>query len=58
MVVKFIKDFATKVTGDIMKVDSMLASDLVNIEKVAEYFKVEVKSDTDPVKVKSKPKIA
>lgn len=45
--VKFIEDFANKVIGNIINVDSMLASHLVNIDKVAEYItdeEVEVKS--------------
>lgn len=45
--VKFMKDFANKVIGDIITIDSMLASHLVNIDKVAEYIideQVEVKS--------------
>lgn len=35
--VKFTKDFATKKKGETFKCDSMLASQLVNIDKVAEY---------------------
>jgi hypothetical protein len=35
--VKFISDFASKKKGDVWRCDSMLASQLVNIEKVAEY---------------------
>jgi hypothetical protein len=36
--VEFIKDFAEKKKGDIIKCDSMLASYLVNIDKVAIYY--------------------
>ena len=36
--VKFISPFAGKVKGDIMKCDSMLANQLVNIDKVAKYI--------------------
>lgn len=36
--IKFIKDFANNKKGDIVEnLDSMLASELVNIEKVAKY---------------------
>jgi len=43
--VKFTKDFANKKKGDTFKCDSMLASQLVNNDKVAEY--------SDKVKVKA-----
>lgn len=33
--VKFTKDFSTKKKGDIMVVDTMLASQLVSVDKVA-----------------------
>lgn len=36
--VKFIVDFANKVAGDIGTYDSMLANQLVEIDKVAEYY--------------------
>ena len=37
--IKFIKDFANNKKGDIVEnLDSMLASNLVHIEKVAKYF--------------------
>jgi hypothetical protein len=36
--VEFIKDFATKKSGDIASYDSILASFLVNKEKVAVYY--------------------
>lgn len=35
--VEFVTDFANKSKGDILLCDSMLASHLVNIDKVAEY---------------------
>jgi len=35
----FIKDFATKKKGDKWTCDSMLASQLVNIDKVAKFVK-------------------
>lgn len=37
--VVFTKDYATKKKGDKWKCESQLASQLVNVEKVAEYFK-------------------
>ena len=39
--VVFTVDFADKKKGDTFKADSMLASHLVNIDKVATYKKVE-----------------
>jgi hypothetical protein len=37
--IKFTKDFANNKKGDIVEnLDSMLASELVNIEKVAKYL--------------------
>lgn len=36
--VTFIKDFATKKKGDVWLCDSMLASQLIHTDKVAEYF--------------------
>lgn len=41
--VEFLVDFATKKKGDKEKFDSQLASQLVNIDKVAKYTK-EVKT--------------
>lgn len=41
--IEFIKDFATKKTGDNFECDSMLASQLVNVDKVAKYIKDESK---------------
>lgn len=35
--IEFTKDFATKKKGDTWKCDSMLANQLVRIEKVAKY---------------------
>lgn len=35
--VVFIKDYATKKDGDVMRLDSMIASDLVHRHKVAKY---------------------
>jgi hypothetical protein len=35
--VRFITDFATMKKGDVKMYDSMLASQLVNVDKVAEY---------------------
>lgn len=46
----FIKDFANKVVGDIFNCDGMLASQLVNEDKVAEYC------TDDAVVDNSKPK--
>lgn len=43
--VKFIKDFATKKKGEIMEVDSMLASNLTRREKVAELYKEPAKKN-------------
>jgi hypothetical protein len=43
--VTFLKDFATKSKGDTLKCDSMLASQLVNVDKVAEYSEL-LKSKT------------
>lgn len=37
--IKFIKEFAGKKKGDILKCDGMLASQLVRIDKVAKYEK-------------------
>ena len=37
--VEFIKDFAGKKKGDTASYDSILASELVNIQKVAKYAK-------------------
>lgn len=37
----FTADFATKKKGDIFTCDSMLASQLVNVDKVAKYNTVE-----------------
>lgn len=36
--VKFIADFATKKVGDVWECDSQLASHLVHVDKVAEYY--------------------
>ena len=41
--VEFVKDFATKKKGDTSKYDSQLASYLVHTEKVAKYWKEEIK---------------
>ena len=38
--VEFIKDFAGKKKGDTASYDSILASELVNIQKVAKYAKL------------------
>ena len=43
--VVFTQDFATKKKGDSWKCDSMLASQLVNIDKVAKYYE-ETKKET------------
>lgn len=44
--VVFTVDFATKKKGDLLKCDSMLASHLVNVDKVAKYYTEEtVKKD-------------
>lgn len=37
--IKFIKDFATKKTGDTYLCDSMIASNLVRVHKVAKFDK-------------------
>jgi hypothetical protein len=36
--VEFLEDFATKKKGDVWECDSLLASQLVNVEKVAKYY--------------------
>ena len=36
--VEFTKDFATKKKGDVDSYDGMLASQLVNVDKVAKYY--------------------
>jgi len=41
--VEFIKDFATKLKGDVWECDSQLASHLVNIDKVAKYYESKAK---------------
>jgi len=38
--VEFIKDFATKKKGDVWECDSQLASQLVNVDKVAKYLEI------------------
>jgi hypothetical protein len=38
--VEFIKDFATKKKGDVCECDSQLASQLVNVDKVAKYLEI------------------
>lgn len=46
--IEFIEDFATKKKGDIWECDSLLASHLVNIDKVAKYTKKsKVKKEVD-----------
>lgn len=37
-VVEFTQDFASRKTGEVVPVDSMLASQLVHQEKVAKYY--------------------
>lgn len=37
--VEFIEDFANKKKGDTFECDGMLASHLVNVDKVAKYYK-------------------
>ena len=41
--IEFTQDFATKKKGDTWKCDSMLANQLVRVEKVAKYYKKESK---------------
>lgn len=41
--VEFTKDFATKKVGDKFMCDSQLASQLVNVDKVAKYLEVKTK---------------
>jgi len=41
--VEFTKDFAIKKKGDVTEYDSQLASYLVHTEKVAKYWKEQVK---------------
>jgi hypothetical protein len=36
--IEFTKDFANSKKGDVISLDSILASNLVNIEKVAKYW--------------------
>lgn len=43
--IEFVKDFATKAKGDVWECDSLLASRLVNVEKVAKYFKARKKKE-------------
>lgn len=43
--IKFIKDFATKKKGDVMEVDSMLASQLIRNDKVAKKYIERVKKE-------------
>jgi hypothetical protein len=43
--IEFITDFATKKKGDKWKCDSQLASQLVNVEKVAKYVKPKEKQE-------------
>lgn len=56
--VEFTSDFATKVKGDIWKCDGMLASQLVNVDKVAKYIDETStkKPDKEPKEVKPKIK--
>lgn len=42
--IEFIKDFATKKKGETWDCDSMLASQLVRVEKVAKYYEKEKKA--------------
>ena len=46
--VVFTEDYATKKKGDVWKCDSQLASQLVNVEKVAEYKKEEKVKEVKP----------
>lgn len=41
--VEFIKDFATKLKGDVWECDSQLANQLVNVDKVAKYYEPKAK---------------
>ena len=41
--VEFIKDFATKKKGDLYTCDSMMASHMVNVQKVAKYVELDKK---------------
>ena len=43
--VEFLKDFATKKKGDTGDYDSLLASNLVNVQKVAKYVTVKKHKD-------------
>ena len=55
--VRFIKDFATKKSGERYSCDSMLASHLVNIDKVAVYIQEpEIKSVEKPKIEPKKPR--
>jgi hypothetical protein len=41
--IEFIKDFANIKKGDVLNnIDSMLASNLVNVEKVAKYYEIPI----------------
>ena len=53
--VVFTEDFATKKKGDVFQCDSLLASHLVNIDKVAKY-KDDVEKQQTKVKKESKIK--
>lgn len=52
MKVIFTEDFAIKKKGDVFNCDSQLASHLVNIDKVAEYYKETVKEEKVTKKTK------
>lgn len=52
--VEFTEDFANKVKGDLFKCDNMLASHLVNIDKVATYADDKVESEIETKSKKSK----
>lgn len=53
--VVFTEDFATKKKGEVFKCDSQLASQLVNIDKVAKYESVPEVPEVPEVK-EAKPK--
>ena len=54
--IQFIKDFANKTKDDVFECDSMLASQLVNEEKVAKYIDTLEESEDDSTVKKAKKK--
>lgn len=54
--IKFTEDFATRSKGDIWECDSLLASQLVNVDKVAIYEDVPAEHETESEPKVKKPK--